>query len=104
MGGCEETCEVIIMEYTLISIVVLLASLYYALAVVRLPEKHLLIAVSISVFFQLIFDNYTTSLGLWSFDFTQTLGLAVPIIPLENLLFGAALAISTIASWERIRK
>lgn len=92
------------MEYTLISIVVLLASLYYALAVVKLSFRYLLITVAISVFFQLIFDNYMTSVGLWSFDFTKTLGLAVPTIPLENLLFGAALAIATIASWERIRK
>ncbi len=92
------------MEYTIISIVVLLASLYYAIAVVKLSSKHLLIAVAISVFFQLIFDNYMTLLGLWSFDFSKTLGIAVPIIPLENLLFGASLAIATIASWESVKK
>ena len=89
------------MEYTMISAVVLLAFLYYALAVVRIPPKRLLIAVAISVFFQLIFDNFTTSLGLWHFDFSKTLGIAVPVIPLENLFFGAALAIATIASWEK---
>ena len=91
------------MEYTLISFAVLLASIYYAVAIVKIDRKNLAIACLISAFFQLIFDNYMTSLGLWSFDFSYTLGMAIPFIPLENIVFGTSLAIATIASWERLK-
>jgi lycopene cyclase domain-containing protein len=92
------------MEYTMISISVLALCLYYALAIMRLDKKSVLLVSAISVFFQLIMDNYMTFLGLWSFDFSKTLGIAVPIIPLENLLFGIALTVAVVASWERLNR
>lgn len=67
---------------------------------VKLPAKLLLIAGFIVVFFQLIFDNIMTAVGLWVFDFSHTIGLAVPFIPVENLVFGLALMLATISSWE----
>ena len=91
------------MEYTFISAAVFLVSAYYAVAVVKVNRKSLALACAISAFFQLIFDNYMTSLGLWAFDFSFTLGIAIPFIPIENLLFGTSLAIATIASWERLK-
>ncbi len=92
------------MEYTALSVLAFALCLYYALAVLRLDAKRLAIISSISLFFQLIFDNYMTSLGLWSFDFSKTIGLAVPVIPVENLMFGIALTIATVASWERLSR
>ena len=91
------------MEYSLISVIVFFFSAYYAIAVVKVDKKSLVAACLISAFFQLIFDNYMTSLGLWVFDFSFTFGIAVPYIPVENLLFGTSLAIATIASWERLK-
>jgi len=92
------------MEYTLLSIAALILSSYYALYIAKLDRTNLALTCAISVFFQLIFDNLMTSLGLWSFDFSYTVGLAVPVIPIENLLFGTSLAIATIASYERMLK
>lgn len=38
--------------------------------------------------FQLFLDNYFTAQGLWVFNPTETLGIFVPAIPIENLFFG----------------
>ncbi len=41
---------------------------------------------------QFVFDNWMAKIGFWHFNPSATLGVFVPYIPLENLLFGAALA------------
>ncbi|MEM4554520.1 MAG: lycopene cyclase domain-containing protein [Candidatus Anstonellaceae archaeon] len=87
------------MEYTLLSLLGLIASAYLALKA-RLDEKKLAAAGAICLFFQLIFDNLMTWVGLWVFDPAQILGILLPFIPAENLAFGLALMIATIASWE----
>ena len=92
------------MEYTIISVIAMAVCLYYSLIVMKLHSKRLVLISGISIFFQLIFDNYMTSLGLWIFDFSKTLGITVPIIPLENLFFGLALTIATVVSWEIVTK
>jgi len=90
------------LEYTALSLLAFGLSLYYALAVRKLDKKSLLLVCIISIVFQLIFDNIMTALGLWIFDFSYTIGLKIPMIPLENLVFGISLTIATVASWERM--
>ncbi len=64
-------------------------------------ERKLVIAgVAVAVLGQLAFDNYMSSLGLWQFAPQFILGILVPIIPIENLLFGASLFMLTVASYE----
>lgn len=92
------------MEYFIISIIVLTLSLFFALRIAKLNPRLMLLVCAISVFFQLIFDNYFTYLGLWIFDFSHTIGILLPVIPLENLLFGIALTIATVASWESLKE
>jgi len=92
------------MEYTILSLIAVALSFYYALFIVKLDSKLLVVTCFISVLFQLLFDNYMTSLGLWIFDYSFTLGIMVPIIPIENLLFGISLAAATVASWEALKK
>ncbi len=88
------------MQYTLLSLLAILLAWACALRS-KLPLKPLLLLCFLSISFQLIFDNIMTWAGLWEFDFSQTLGLSLPFIPLENLLFGLALALFIVASWEK---
>jgi lycopene cyclase domain-containing protein len=90
------------MQYTLLSLLALLLALASAIYL-KLPAKPLLLLCFLSIFFQLIFDNIMTWAGLWEFDFSQTLGLSLPFIPLENLLFGLALALFMVAGWEKAK-
>ena len=91
------------MQYTIVAVAAL--AITAALAIkMRLPAKPLLAASLLAVFFQLAFDNIMTAAGLWTFDFSYTLGIAVPAIPLENLLFGLALMLATVVSWEHAGK
>lgn len=91
------------MEYTIISLAALAAASYFAVSVVKVDVRALLALCLVAAFFQIIFDNYMTWLGLWSFDFSKTLGIKIPIIPLENLIFGIDLAIASVASWEWLK-
>ncbi len=52
------------------------------------------------VAFQLVFDNFFTARGLWLFDPTSLLGIFLPFIPIENLLFGFCLFSCTIILYE----
>jgi lycopene cyclase domain-containing protein len=88
------------MEYTLMAVAALAFSAALCISS-KIPKKPALAACAIGLLLQLIFDNMMTAQGLWIFDFSKTLGIAVPIIPLENLLFGAALILASIWSWER---
>jgi lycopene cyclase domain-containing protein len=79
------------MEYTLLTMVgfFLVLGLDYFLQtkIIRLSLK-LVYTTIIFVVFQLIFDNLFTREGLWVFNKSETLGIFVPFIPIENLFFG----------------
>ena len=92
------------MEYFILSIVSIIIASFLALRIAKLDPKAIILVCAISVFFQLIFDNYFTYLGLWVFDFSHTLGILLPVIPLENLIFGISLTLATVASWELMQK
>jgi lycopene cyclase domain-containing protein len=91
------------MEYTILSALDLSAAALLAERS-KLPKRPLIAAAAIAIFFQLVFDNLMTAYGLWIFDFSKTLGIAVPVIPLENLFFGLSLMIFTVVCWERLGK
>lgn len=52
------------------------------------PTPQMIYTTIIFLVFQLIFDNYFTAQGLWVFNASETLGIFLPFIPIENLLFG----------------
>ena len=91
------------MEYTILSVIFLVATFFYALYA-KINIRMLIILCFVSLFFQLIFDNYMTSLGLWIFDYSHTVGIKLPIIPLENLIFGVSLTLATVATWEILKQ
>lgn len=90
------------MEYSILTLVAFAASTYL-ITRLAIPEKPLWVALAIAVFFQLVFDNLMTAQGLWAFDFSKTVGVAIPYIPLENLVFGASLFLFTVWSWEKTK-
>lgn len=57
-------------------------------------------SLGIIVFAQLVADNWAAARGFWVFNDSVTVGVRVPVIPLENLLFGTALFLCTVFFWE----
>jgi len=89
-------------EYTLLCIVALAAAyLFDHLLKTRVSSRRtFLYALALALLTQLVVDNLTAWRGFWNFNRDMMLGVRVPVIPLENLLFGIALFYSTIISWE----
>jgi len=52
------------------------------------PSSQMIYTTIIFLAFQLVFDNYFTIQGLWVFNPSETLGIFLPFIPVENLIFG----------------
>lgn len=53
-----------------------------------LPKPRIFYTTLVFALFQFILDNYFTAQGLWTFNKSETLGILVPFIPIENLFFG----------------
>ena len=56
--------------------------------------------------FQFVFDNLFTAVGVWRFDAAQTLGVFIPFIPVENMVYGFVLLGWTIVLftfWARVK-
>ncbi|MBI5553568.1 MAG: lycopene cyclase domain-containing protein [Candidatus Diapherotrites archaeon] len=88
-------------EYTLLALGIL--AFCAGLAIRRVPLNHkslLFFGVGIALLAQLLLDNLMTFLGLWAFNPNSILGVYVPVIPAENLLFGAAMFLFTVSVWE----
>jgi lycopene cyclase domain-containing protein len=63
-------------------------------------RKAFLCTLALAILTKLVVDNITTWRGFWSFNSDMTLGIRVPVIPFENLLFGISLFYSSVISWE----
>ncbi|QQR92926.1 MAG: lycopene cyclase domain-containing protein [Candidatus Iainarchaeum archaeon] len=84
------------LAYTFAVVVGMMLLLFLDRALIRThmlswKNKRLWKTTGIFVVFQLIFDNYFTAQGLWVFDRAQVIGIFLPVIPIENLLFGVEL-------------
>lgn len=81
-------------EYTIVVILVFLGVIVLDRQLktnaIRLSPR-LVKTTGVFLLFQLVFDNYFTSQGLWMFDVSKTLGIFIPFIPVENLVYGTAL-------------
>ncbi|MEM3555143.1 MAG: lycopene cyclase domain-containing protein [Candidatus Micrarchaeia archaeon] len=90
-------------EYTILCIVSLvLVFLADSIMKTKVRErKFFLCALALALITQLVVDNITAWRGFWSFNEEMILGIHLPVIPFENLLFGISLFYATIISWER---
>lgn len=91
------------MEYTALCVMsivaVFLADSALKTGVMR-KRRALLCALVVSILTQLVVDNLTAWRGFWSFSGQTMIGIRVPVIPFENLLFGIALFYASTVSWE----
>jgi len=89
-------------EYTLLCIVALAAAYFFDhLLETRVGRRRaFLYALAMALLTQLVVDNLTAWRGFWNFNMYMTLGVGIPVIPLENLLFGTALFYASVISWE----
>jgi lycopene cyclase domain-containing protein len=89
-------------EYTILCILTL-AAVFIADSVLKTRvarRKVFYYVLAFALLTQLIVDNLTTWAGFWNFNEQTMIGVRVPVIPFENLLFGVALFYSSIISWE----
>ncbi len=90
-------------EYTLAAVAMVLVGLGLNLKfnpAFRQNQKAVLWAAGIAILVQLVFDNLTVWRGFWHFNDAATLGVRLPFMPVENLFFGVALFLFTVAVWE----
>ncbi len=52
------------------------------------PTPQMGYTTTVFLLFQLVFDNYFTWKEIWVFNPNEIIGIYVPFIPIENLLFG----------------
>lgn len=96
------------MEYTLAVliglVIVFFIDHFLKTRVLRVQNKPFWFSAGIFGLFQLVFDNVFTWQGIWVFNRVETIGLFVPFIPVENLLFGFELFSFTIILYEFFRR
>jgi lycopene cyclase domain-containing protein len=87
------------MEYFYASAIGLLVALSLAFSQ-RLFSKKFFAAMLAAIIFELVFDNLAVSQGIWNFPAAARTGLRLGFIPVENVLFGAALFCLSATAWE----
>ncbi len=88
------------MEYTLVvgiflAFLLVLDTILHT-RVLRLSNRPFWITALIFAAFQLVLDNYFTQIGIWTFNREEVIGIFVPFIPIENLVYGFELLALTI--------
>lgn len=90
------------MSYTALSVLGVLAAALVDLAVLRtnlLRRKAFWTAYGIVLFFQLIVNGVLTGLPVVRYDRAAITGLRIANAPAEDLLFGFAMVLLTLATW-----
>ena len=90
------------MTYTVAAVVGVAAAVGLDVAVLRtrlVRRKVFWATYPIVLVFQLIFNGVLTGRGVVRYDPTTILGVRVAYAPVEDLLFGFALVLSTLAVW-----
>lgn len=93
------------MSYTLLAIVAVVLSLILELTTIRsglLKRSRFYAAYGIVLIFQLISNGYLTQTGIVQYDPAAVSGLRIFFAPIEDVLFGFALVLLTMATWVRL--
>jgi lycopene cyclase domain-containing protein len=89
-------------SYTAIAIIGVVITVVLDLYVLRtrlLTRRAFWIAYTIVVFFQLLTNGWLTGREIVTYDPSTILGLRVVYAPVEDLLFGFALVVQSMAWW-----
>lgn len=90
------------MSYTGLSVIAVLVALGIDLAVLRtrlVQRKAFWTAYAIMLFFQLIVNGLLAGIPIVEYDSDAIVGLRVAYAPVEDLLFGFAMILLTLATW-----
>ncbi|HSF26293.1 MAG TPA: lycopene cyclase domain-containing protein [Actinomycetes bacterium] len=90
------------MSYTALAVVGVLATVVLDVWVLRtrlLARRAFWAAYVILVFFQLLTNGWLTGRDIVTYDPAAIVGLRVAFAPVEDLLFGFALVVQTMAWW-----
>lgn len=92
------------MEYTLAIVLAMIGLIFLdrqlKTHVLRVNNHPLWGAAIVFALFQFVLDNYFTSRGLWMFNSNQMVGVFIPFIPIENILYGFELLLLAIILYE----
>lgn len=90
------------MSYTALAVLGVVLTIVVDLYVLRtrlLTRKIFWVSYAIVVFFQLVTNGVLTGLDIVRYDPDAILGLRIVFAPVEDLLFGFALVVQTMAWW-----
>jgi lycopene cyclase domain-containing protein len=93
--------------YSQIAVVVLVAVLVVDLAVLRtrmVTRRVFWVAYAIVIVFQLLMNGVLTGLDVVVYDPAAIWGPRIAYAPVEDLLFGFALVVLTLASWAAVNR
>jgi lycopene cyclase domain-containing protein len=95
------------MSYSAIAVVVLVAVLLVDLVVLRtrmVTRRVFWVAYAIVIVFQLLMNGVLTGLDVVTYDPAAIWGPRIAYAPVEDLLFGFALVVLTLASWAAVNR
>ncbi len=95
------------MSYSAIAVVVLVAVLVVDLVVLRtrmVTRRVFWVAYGIVIVFQLLMNGVLTGLDVVVYDPDAIWGPRIAYAPVEDLLFGFALVLLTLASWAAVNR
>ena len=95
------------MSYSVLAVVAVLAVLVVDLVVLRtrmVTRRVFWVAYAIVIVFQLLMNGVLTGLGVVTYDEATIWGPRIAYAPVEDLLFGFALVVLTLASWAAVNR
>jgi lycopene cyclase domain-containing protein len=95
------------MTYSQIAVAVLVAVLVVDLVVLRtrmVTRRVFWVAYAIVIVFQLLMNGVLTGLDVVTYDQAAIWGPRIGYAPVEDLLFGFALVVLTLASWAAVNR
>ena len=95
------------MSYSVLAVTAVLAALVVDLAVLRtrmVTRRVFWVAYAIVIVFQLLMNGVLTGLDVVTYDPDAIWGPRIAYAPVEDLLFGFALVVLTLASWAAVNR
>ena len=95
------------MSYSALAVVAVIGALVVDLAVLRtrmVTRRVFWVAYAIIIVFQLLMNGVLTGLDVVVYDADAIWGPRIAYAPVEDLLFGFALVVLTLASWAAVNR
>jgi lycopene cyclase domain-containing protein len=93
------------MTYTLLAAIGILVAVVLDLVILKtrlLPTPRFWFAWAVLLFFQLLTNGWLTGRGIVQYDDSAIIGFRIAYAPIEDIAFGFALIVITLAVWKRL--